>query len=277
MSAPQRIAKYLSASGVASRRKAEEWILQGRISVNGQILNTPAFLVDAEKDVILLDGKKVAAPPEEKTCILLNKPAGYTCTATDRHAAHTIYELLPEEFRTLRYVGRLDRETEGLLLLTNDGDLIQKLTHPSNQVPKVYMVLCKGRFTSEIQRLMLRGIHDAGDFLKPDDVRVLSAKPEESLLKITLKEGKKRELRRLCDAVGLPVRKLARVQQASLSLGDLPQGEWRKLSQQEYQSLKSAADNPPPTKESNNGRNHRTNHQGTPGRKAFSGHRPKFH
>ncbi len=277
MTAPQRIAKFLSAAGVASRRKAEDWILQGRISVNGQILATPAFLVDAEKDVVLLDGKRVAAPPEEKTCILLNKPAGYTCTATDRHASHTIYELLPEEFRTLRYVGRLDRETEGLLLLTNDGDLIQKLTHPSNQAPKVYMVLCKGRITSEIQRQMLRGIHDAGDFLKPDSLRILSAKPDESLMRITLKEGKKRELRRLCDAVGLPVRRLARIQQASISIGELPQGKWRKLSPEEYLSLKAAAEPPKTTKEQSNGRYHRTNHQGTSGRKAFPGHRSQFH
>ncbi len=231
-----RLAKYLAAAGIASRRSCEELILQGRVCVNGVAVVTPAYTVVPETDEVTFEGKKVGE--EKKAYLLLHKPAGYTCSAYDAHAQKLVFDIIPERFGRLFTVGRLDRDSEGLLLLTNDGDLAQALTHPSRQVPKRYQVSCEGTFTTEIRRQMLNGVFDGGEFLQPQSVEQRGHFRGHAELILTLCEGKKREVRRICKAVGLQVTKLQRVAFGTVELGDLSSGSWRHLTPEEVESLR---------------------------------------
>ena len=233
-----RIAKFLANAGVASRRKCEEFISQRRVLVNGLVIDTPAFLVTPHKDIVTCDGQTILLPTTYVT-YALNKPVGYTCTVSDPHAEHTIYELLPDEMQSLHYVGRLDRDTEGLLLLTNDGALEQAITHPSYEIEKKYIALCKGTFDRTMERQMLEGINDDGDYLRAKRVRARAAqKPGCILIEMVLTEGHKREVRRICTAFGLRVLALRRTSVGNIQLGDLPLGECRPLSDAELSALK---------------------------------------
>ena len=234
-----RLAKFMAAAGVGSRRRCEEMIAEGRITVNDQPVLTPAFNVDPLHDVVKFEGRELKAP-EEHVYIMLNKPAGYTCTAKDEHARQLVYELLPERLGRLFTIGRLDRETEGLLLLTNDGELAQQLTHPSFQVEKKYIAECEGIFTERALSAMLDGLMDDGEFLRARRVSKIRSQDGTFLLEVVLTEGRKREVRRLCAAVGIPVVRLARVEFAGLELGDLPTGAWRPLDDGELRRLKDA-------------------------------------
>lgn len=236
---PMRLAKYMANAGLASRRNCEELIAEGHVTVNGETVTTPVCLVTAGVDKVCFDGQELTL--DDAAYILLNKPAGYTCTTDDPHAKRLVYDLLPDNMRKLRYVGRLDRDTEGLLLFTNDGELIQSLTHPSNQVEKLYVADCLGRFSKEDSKAMLEGVEDEGDMLCAKSVRIRRREGEHLLLELTLTEGKKREVRRLCAACGLKVLRLARVALGTLKLGELPSGEWRKLTDDEVASLKALA------------------------------------
>ena len=238
---PMRLAKYMSNAGLASRRRSEELIAEGHVTVNGETVTTPVCLVTAGVDKVCFDGQELTL--DAAAYILLNKPAGYTCTSEDTHAKRLVYELLPDNLRKLRYVGRLDRDTEGLLLFTNDGELIQALTHPSNQVEKLYVADCVGKLSKEASKAMLEGVEDEGDMLRAKSVRIRRREGEHILLELTLTEGKKREVRRLCAACGLKVERLARVALGTLKLGELPSGEWRKLTDDEVASLKALANN----------------------------------
>lgn len=231
-----RLAKYLSNAGVASRRRCEELIAEGRVSVNGETVTTPVCLVHPGKDEVRFEGRVVSR--DELCYIVFNKPAGFTCSAQDPHARRLIYELLPESMRTLRYVGRLDRDTEGLLILTNDGELLQGLTHPSHEVEKHYVADCEGKLSENARKAMLSGVEDEGETLRARSVRVRRSQGDRSLLEIVLTEGRKREVRRLCAASGLKVRRLARISIGTLQLGDLPSGEWRKMTSEELDSLR---------------------------------------
>lgn len=231
-----RLAKFLAAAGIASRRRCEELIAQGRVCVNGQAVLTPAMNIDPEKDSVTFEGRKVGE--EEKVYLLLHKPAGYTCSARDVHARKLVFDIVPDRFGRLFSVGRLDRDSEGLLLLTNDGDLAQALTHPSRQVPKQYRVSCEGTFTTEIRRRMLNGVFDDGEFLQPQAIKQCGHFRGHAELLLTLCEGKKREVRRICKAVGLQVSKLQRVAFGTVELGDLPTGSWRHLSSEEVEALR---------------------------------------
>lgn len=234
-----RLAKFLAASGIASRRRCEELILEGRVQVNGEAVLTPALNIDPSTDIVFYEGRVVGV--EKKTYLLLHKPMGYTCSASDMHAKKLVFELIPKRFGRLFTVGRLDRDSAGLLILTNDGDLAQELTHPSRQVPKRYLVSCEGDFTTGIRRQMLDGIYDNGDFLHPVNVEQRGHFKGHAELEITLTDGKKREVRRLCKAVGLTVVNLQRISFGSVELGSLQPGTWRQLSEQEVENLRKTA------------------------------------
>ena len=232
---PVRIARYLAATGLAARRKCEELITAGRVTINGVPVTTPATKVQPKTDRVCVDGQPVA--PARRVVLLLHKPPGYTCSAEDVHAERLVTELLPKDAGRLFTVGRLDRDSEGLLLCTNDGDLAERLAHPRYEVPKVYRVEVAGRVRPEIPRRMLEGVIDDGDRLHAAEARIVSSSPTKSILELVLKEGKKREIRRLCDQLRLEVRCLRRIAYGPLRLAGLPPGVWRELTAHELAQL----------------------------------------
>lgn len=240
--APVRLARFLAAGGLASRRACEDIIRAGRVTVNGQAVTTPACTVVPDRDQVLCDGRPVC--PQRPLCLLLNKPVGYTCSARDDHAERLVYELVPKNLGRLFSVGRLDRDSEGLILLTNDGDLAQRLAHPSGGIRKVYHVEVRGRVDAETLGALRRGIVDDGEFLKPLAVTLHRLSRGRIGLAMTLQEGRKREVRRLCAAQGLAVLRLRRVAFGPLRLGSLPAGAWRDVSAAELEALRRAGDGP---------------------------------
>lgn len=234
-----RLAKYLANAGIASRRRCEELIAEGRVSVNGNVVATPVCIVVPEKDKVCFQGREVRLGRLEY--YMLNKPKGFTCSAADPHARRLIYDLLPESMHHLNYIGRLDRDTEGLLLLTNDGELTQAVSHPSHQIEKCYIVDCAGELKNADRKRMIDGIEDDGEMLHAESVEIARCFEEHFILKVILAEGKKREVRRLCAAVGLEVLKLARVSIGNIRLGDLPSSQYRELTNEEVQGLMALA------------------------------------
>ncbi len=235
-----RIARHLAMCGVAARRKAEELVAAGRVAVNGQTVTTPAFKLNPATDQVTVDGKPVA-PPKSKTVVVLNKPVGYTCSAADEHAERLVGELLPPALGRLFTVGRLDRDSEGLLICTDDGGLAQLLAHPRHEVSKTYRVRVSPHTTQEILQRMCAGIEDEGDLLRCSQARVWKRESQTDVLELILKEGKKREIRRLCRQCGLHILRLQRIRYGTLELGDLQEGAWRHLTPAEIDSLRGAA------------------------------------
>lgn len=229
------MAKVMAAAGLASRRRCEQLIGEGRVTVNGEAVLTPACLVDPARDVIRFEGRLLQA--QKKVRLLLHKPVGYTCSAQDAHAERLVYELLPERFGRVYSVGRLDRDSEGLLILTNDGQLAHRLSHPSYEVEKRYVVECKGDYRAEMEAVFLHGVVDEGEFLQARSLRVLAQGAGWVHLAVILIEGKKREVRRLCRCAGLEVLRLVRNGFGTLELGSLPPGQWRELSAAETAAL----------------------------------------
>ncbi len=237
-----RLAKYLASAGIASRRQCEVLIADGHVTVNGEAVTTPAFDVDPSQDEVRYDGKLVSEMVPDKVYLMLNKPAGYTCSAADEHAKSLVYELVPEKFGRVFTIGRLDRDSEGLLILTNDGDYAQEVGHPSRKVCKRYYVECDGQFTTAIRRSLMEGMYDNDEFLHALNVEEVSVQRGFCKLIFTLGEGRKREVRRLCKDVGLEVRLLRRISIGKLELDPkLPVGCWRRLTEEE---LKLAAESP---------------------------------
>ncbi len=235
-----RIQKFLSRAGVASRRKAEVMVLDGRVSVNGTVVTELGTPVDPTLDHVEVDGTPVLLP--EARWIRFHKPVGVLCTAVDTHGRRTIYDVLPDEFRSLRYVGRLDLETEGLLLLTNDGDVANRLQHPRYQVEREYEVCVEGvPSKKDIARLRAGVMLDDG-LARP--IRLESATPVKGCGNLTLvmTEGRKREVRRLMHALGYPVVTLRRVRFGPVELGHLPPGRWETLSSQDVSALEKSAE-----------------------------------
>ena len=233
------LVRALSKLGLASRTQTESWIAAGRLSVNGRIIKDPKFAVVPERDSFALDGKTLAAPTE-RICIALHKPRGYVTTRSDEKGRKTIFDLLPPEFHTLHAVGRLDMQTSGLLLLTNDTKLSSYLTEPRNAVPREYVVSVDGKVGDDTLQRMLAGVQDEGELLKASAISVRKLSGRESHLLITLHEGKNRELRRLCKAVGHEVNKLKRIAFGAVQLGELESGKWRELTATEMATLASA-------------------------------------
>lgn len=229
MSDVMRIQRALARAGVASRRKAEELIAAGRVRVNGAVAITGQS-VSPGRDEIIVDGKKISLPALQ-TWVVLNKPAGVMTTASDPQGRQTVFDLVPPR-QGLTYVGRLDYMTEGVLLLTTDGDAAHKLTHPSHEIERTYVATVRGN-ASEAARLARGGVELEDGFVKP--VEVAARKLTRGLweLEITLAEGRTREVRRLCAALGLEIERLVRTQFGPVRLGMLPAGKSRALSVKE--------------------------------------------
>jgi 23S rRNA pseudouridine2605 synthase len=230
---PMRLAKHLAHAGVASRRAAEALVAGGRVTVDGEVVRDPARDVTGD-EAIALDGRPIAPPPARRAVYAVHKPAGVVSTARDTHGRPTVVELVPSSAR-LYPVGRLDADTTGLILLTDDGELAHRLTHPRFEVPKTYVARVSGGAVSDAALRALRdGVELDDGRTAPASVRRL--RPD--VLELRIREGRKRQVRRMCEAVGHPVRSLKRVAFGPLALGDLPEGAYRRLSEAEVGLLR---------------------------------------
>ena len=241
-----RLQKILSQAGIASRRAAEKLIDEGRVTVNGRTVREMGIKADPAADDIRVDGRRVKTP-ERHRYILLHKPAGYVTTRSDPQRRRTVVDLLG--IREYVYpVGRLDYDTEGLLLLTNDGDLAAKLTHPRHGVERTYEAKVAGMPDAEAIERLRSGIPLDGRRTLPADVVLLnpSRGDRDGVLRITIREGRNRQVRRMCEAVGHPVNKLTRTRIGPLSDRRLKPGDWRDLTEAEVRTLKALASRPAP-------------------------------
>jgi len=237
-----RLQKLLAAAGVASRREAEELITSGRVSVDGEVVTQLGAKADPECAVISVDGKPVELHPR-KVYVVLNKPRGYTSTRRDPHAARVVTDLVKDAGASLYPVGRLDADSEGLLILTNDGDFALRMTHPRHKVPKTYRVEVRGLVAEDTLLHLARGIVLEDGMTAPAKLRLiaLNTTRHASIVDITIREGRKRQVRRMFEAVGHPVIRLSRTALGNLKVGKLKPGEWRFLTQQEVESLLALA------------------------------------
>jgi 23S rRNA pseudouridine2605 synthase len=232
-----RLAKHLAHQGIASRRASEQLIFAGRVIVNGETVTDPARDVDGS-EAISVDGEAVGRPPDHWVVYALHKPAGVVSTAKDTHGRPTVVDLIRAE-RRLYPVGRLDADSTGLILLTDDGALAHQLTHPSFEVPKTYRAHVAGGRVKEPELRQLRdGIELDDGLTAPARVRQVRS----GVLELTIHEGRKRQVKRMCEAVGHPVTKLERVAFGTLRLGELPEGEARKLTPAEVERLRKIPD-----------------------------------
>ena len=230
----ERLQKIISSYGVASRRQAEEMIRQGRVSCNGEV----CFLgqtADPQTDKILVDGKPLPKL-EERVYILLNKPRGYVTTLSDEKGRRNAAELVRDCGVRVYPVGRLDMDSEGLLLFTNDGDFANRIMHPKHEVEKTYKVNVVGFSMLAVEQLKKPIVLD-GYKIAPPKVRVVQDKGENGVLLVTIHEGRNRQVRRMCAAAGMEVKRLIRIKEGNLKLGDLPVGKWRYLTAVEIQNL----------------------------------------
>jgi 23S rRNA pseudouridine2605 synthase len=227
-----RLNKYLSQFSAVSRRKADDLIASGKVQVNG-VVATLGMRVDAEKDEVLVEGKKIGVTPTEPVYFAVYKPQGYVSTTTDRFGEQIVTSLVPSSER-LYPVGRLDKDSEGLMILTNDGDFAYKMTHPKYEAAKTYQVLVKGRISEEVLSKLRNGVElDDGETAKCEVKRLRIEEGGHEWLEFVLHEGRKRQIRRMCAVVHLYVEKLIRVQMGSVSLGDLTEGKYRSLKREE--------------------------------------------
>jgi 23S rRNA pseudouridine2605 synthase len=239
-----RLQKLLSLAGVASRRAAEQLILEGRVLVNGEVVMTLGSKADPAQDDIRVDGRRLRFDTRQRY-ILLNKPKGYVTTRKDPEGRKTVMELLTGVREYVYPVGRLDYETDGLLLMTSDGDLAARLTHPRHEVERIYEVIVVGSPTEEDLEKLRRGIFLDGRRTAPAGLRRggTTGKGQKQLTKLTvaLHEGRNRQVRRMCASIGHPVRRLTRIKMGPIGLGDLRPGQWRDLTPKEIDKLKTAA------------------------------------
>ncbi len=236
----ERIQKIIAARGVASRRTAETYITAGRVTCNGRICQL-GDCADSEKDIICLDGKPL--PSKQKNIyIMLNKPRGFVTTMSDEKGRKTVADLVTGCPERVYPVGRLDMDSEGLLIMTNDGELANQLMHPSHRVDKTYRVVVSGFSENGLLRLT-QPISLDGYLLSTPEVKLSKRNPDcpdKAELLITIHEGRNRQVRRMCDIAGMQVRKLIRVQEGCLRLGELSKGSWRFLTEQEIYDLKNS-------------------------------------
>ncbi|MCL5094300.1 MAG: rRNA pseudouridine synthase [Patescibacteria group bacterium] len=228
----ERLSKYLAKSGVASRRKAEELILAGRVMVNGIVQDKLGIKVDPERDKVTVDEKEIRK--SKLIYYLLNKPKGYTSTVSDIHVKRTVLGLVPKGER-LYPVGRLDKNTKGLIILTNDGDLAQKLTHPSFEKEKEYLVKVEKEIKDSKLKRLEEGIKLEDGITRPAKIKKLKT----TTYSITIKEGRKRQVRRMFEKIGHPVKDLERIRIDSLIINDLKEGGYRPLKMEEIEKLKN--------------------------------------
>lgn len=233
-----RLQKVLAQAGIGSRRKCEQFILDGDVRVNGKVVTELGTKVNVEEDNVFYRGKKVTSPLKlPKIYILLYKPRGYITSLHDEEGRPTVMILLPRLTYRVFPVGRLDYNTEGLLLLTNDGELSHALTHPRNQVPKGYLVKVRGTLREDFVYQLKKGIYHGQDRITADSVSLLKTTDRNSWLSVVVHEGKNREIRRMFEAIGHPVLKLKRTRFAFLNLKGLQPGETRYLTLEEVERL----------------------------------------
>ncbi len=231
-----RINKFLSEAGVASRRKAERLILEGRVKVNGKVVRSLGTKVDPEKDTVEVDGKVVK--PQRKRYIILNKPCCYlTQLGKSPDGRKTIEELIKDIPERVFPVGRLDYNTEGLLILTNDGELANRILHPRYKLPKVYLALVEGKVSVNTLKKMRKGTELEDGFAKPDDIRIVRYEGKDTLLEVVFHEGRKHLVKRYLAKFGHKVKKLKRIAVGPIRLGKLPPGKWRELNEGELALL----------------------------------------
>lgn len=232
-----RLQKYLADAGVASRRAGEQFILEGRVAVNGQVVRLLGSKIDPAHDKVAVDGKFVRA--KKLVYVALNKPVHCVCSRKDELNRPTIYELLPREWDSVQSVGRLDYNTEGLIFLTNDGQFALRLTHPRYGIRKKYLASVEGEVTPAMLALFRSGIFHEGERLKALATKMISHTRAKSVVELELGEGKNREVRRLFESQGLMVKKLQRTQIGKIRLGELKPGKWRTLNETEIKTLTS--------------------------------------
>ena len=230
-----RLQKALSQAGVASRRAAEAMIEEGRVEVNGRVVTTQGLRVDPGRDTIRVDGARIPAP-RRHTYLLLNKPRGVVATMDAPEGREKLAQYVPRHQR-LYHVGRLDTDTEGLIILTNDGEFAHRLAHPSYEVRKTYLVDAEGLIDDRVLHRLEKGLRLEDGPIRPDRVRLVSRGPSRTLVRITLHSGRNRIVRRMMDSVGHPVRRLARIGIGPVRLGDLASGGTRELTREELGTL----------------------------------------
>lgn len=228
-----RLNRFLAAAGVGSRRHCDELIAAGRVMINGQVC-TNFSAQPAERDHVKIDGKLVHVDPP--LTIMLHKPAGFVSTRKDEHARGTIFDLLPRKLSALFSIGRLDTQSEGLLLLTNDGDLAQRLTHPRYKIDKEYEVTLDRAWDPALMPKLSKGIFLDGKRARIERLHLMAPRR----LRVVLRQGINRQIRRMFEAVGYRVKHLARVRVGNLRLGDLPRAHWRPLTKRELESVEAA-------------------------------------
>ena len=231
----ERLQKLIASAGLCARRTAEEWIAAGRVCVNGAVASL-GDRADPETDPVTVDGAPLPGKPGA-VYLMLNKPRGYVTTLSDEYGRRTAAELVAACGVRVYPVGRLDRDSEGLLLFTNDGELAQRLLHPRHQVDKVYLVTVRGDIRGAAERLMAITQLD-GEPIAPAQAAEVTRHEGQAMLRVTIHQGKNRQVRRMCAQIGLHVVRLQRIQEDSLLLGDLPAGKWRYLTDQELQGLR---------------------------------------
>lgn len=233
----ERLQKVMAHAGIASRRKSEEFIRHGEVKVNGKLITEPGYKVDPEQDKILVRGEDISL--ETKVYILLNKPAGYISTVDDPQNRKTVLDIIPNISQRIYPVGRLDRDSRGLLLLTNDGDLTYKLTHPSHEIQKTYLVEIKDRIKQNKINKLEQGIELEDGLTSPAKAKILKSGDNNSIFTLTISEGRNRQVRRMCKKIGYRVIDLKRIRIGPLSLDEIPEGKYRYLSDKEIKLLKN--------------------------------------
>ena len=230
-----RINQYIASAGITSRRKADEMITEGRVRINGKVLLNPGYHVQ-DSDVVEVDGTRIE-PAQKKVYYLLNKPAGYVTSTYDKECRPVVTELVPDDIRVFP-VGRLDYNTTGLLILTNDGDLSNRLMHPSHGFDKKYLVRANGIVTLAEAKRLSEGVDIGGFVTSPAEVHLVKHDRNSTIAEITIHEGKNRQVRRMFKAIGHPVLELSRIGLGTLTIGRLAPGQCRKLSPAEVEYLK---------------------------------------
>ena len=234
-----KLQKYFTDCGIMSRRAAEKEIAEGKVTVNG-VIAALGDRISPNTDIVEYKGKILKPQVSERVCVMLNKPTGYVTTLSDEKGRKNVTELVADAGMRLYPIGRLDMNSDGLLLLTNDGELANRLTHPKHEIPKIYRVTVKGEISREAMEILTSPLVIDGYRIQPVRVKLLSGSKEKSsaLLEMELYEGRNRQIRKMCAAAELKVIRLTRVAYGSLSIGTLPLGKWRYLTEKELNYLK---------------------------------------
>lgn len=234
-----RLNRFLAKAGIASRRAADQLLIAGRVAVNGRIVTEPGLVVDEVADEVTFDGKRLELP-DEYVYLLLNKPSGYLVTCRDDFNRPVVLDLVVGYERLVRPVGRLDLDSSGLLLLTNDGELAFRLSHPRHRIDKKYLVKCEGSIPDHKLAVLAEGVDLEDGRTWPAAVELIARKSDFTKFHMTIHEGRKRQIRRMCDALGYRVVSLKRIEYGGLSLGILKSGSYRRLEKKEVERLRSA-------------------------------------